>query len=262
VSECVAYIGVIASCSDSATKVSYILTATLSPLVNNVFAVPVVNQIVTVKQIKTYQFCAESKIDITAQIKSFSDACTCPENYANHQAIISRYSPAASMAELTWRFKGGDTMQVSGADTYMKPGPYYISVQANCVSDADCGYDRCTCAPCSNLPSSPYAMYIGPSIDFSSGKSEKAKLESCVVKDVLSGLSGECFEVCPVTVHTVYAYTSNLLPVGIQIAISIACLAFVLLVVGCYWRTHFQTYACCCPLVSETSRTFLFHAID
>jgi hypothetical protein len=249
----VAYIGVIAACSDSATKVSYTLTATLSPLGNDVFAVPVVNQIVTVKQIKTYKFCAESEVNVTAQIKSYSDACTCPVSYANHQAIISRSSPAATMAELTWRFKGGDTIQLSGADTYTKPGPYYMSVQADCLNDEDCGYDRCTCAPCSNLPSSPYAMYIGPTGDFSSGKSEKAQLESCAVKEVLSGLSGECFEVCPVNLRTVYAYTSTLLPVGTQIAISIGCLAFVLLVLGCYWRTHFQTYACCCPLVSEIS---------
>lgn len=245
----------IASCSDSASKVSYTLTATLSPLGGNIFTVPVVNQIITAKQVKTYRFCVESRVNITAQIKSHTDSCTCPVSYANHQVVVSRSIPLANTDELMWRFKAADStgsIQISGADTYTKPGPYYMNVIANCVSDAECGNERCTCAPCSNLPLSPYTLYIGPSVEFNNGKSVKARIDACAVKDVTSGLAGECFEVCQADVRTVYAYTATFLPVGIQVAISLGCMALVLLVLGCYWRLHFQTYTCCNPLVSHT----------
>ena len=253
------YIGVIAACSDSATKVSYTLIATLSPLRKNVFGSPLLNQIVSARQINTYQFCVESKMNITSMIKSYTDPCTCPLSYADHQVVISHNDPLTqnSKSGMAWRMQGGDssTVAISGPDTYTKPGPYYMNVYANCESDADCGYSRCSCAPCSNLPSSPYTMYIGPTADFSNGKSAKAELDSCISNDVLSGLAGQCFEVCPAGTRMVYLYNVNFLPTGIQAAISFGCMAFLLLALGCYWRYNFQTYMCCCPLVSNTCRT-------
>lgn len=256
VSECSVYIGVTASCTNNATRVGYALTATLNPLGNNIFQVPQVNQFVSAKRANTYKFCVDSQSNITAQIKSHADPCTCPASYANHDVLISRTFPLATKADLTWRMAGGNTsgtVELSGADTYTKPGTYYMNVFANCASDADCGKAKCTCSPCSNLPVSPYTLYVGTTADFSNGVSATVTLASCSVKGVLSGLAGQCVEVCPWEIQTVRSYKSGFLSIGAQVGISIGCLIAAMLLLGCYFYTRFEAYSCCRPLVSDAS---------
>ena len=240
-SVCQYYIGVAGYCAAlNSSQVAFSLTATLSPLSNSIFKAPVVNQIVGANSNNLYTFCVDSASDVMAQMKSFTSACQCPYSYANLGVVISRYSVNPRPKDLTWKVLGSNhTVSISMSAALIIPGTYYLSVLGTC--DTECSTEQCTCAPCTNLPLSPYALYVGGVADTAMWSSSYS-LGSCSVPGIISGPYGKCGSLCPHSLSIKRDFFSTIPPLSKQFGIAGAVLAFLICLSGSCFFCNYQTY--------------------
>ena len=240
-SVCQYYIGVAGYCAaPDSSSVAFTLTATLSPLRNSIFKAPLVNQIVEAEWSNSYTFCVDSVMNVTAHIKSFTSACQCPYSYANLGVVISRYKANAQPKDLTWKLLGSsNTGIISMSSALIIPGTYYLNVLGTC--DTECPTQQCTCAPCINLPVSPYALYVGGVTDALLWSS-KYSLGSCTLPGIVGGPYGQCGYLCPHTVSAKKNIFSRIPPLNTQFGIAGAVLVFIICSFGFCFYCNYQTY--------------------
>jgi hypothetical protein len=160
---CEMYVGVYGYCVDDYDNpIDFEITASLIRN-HKIFNVPQRNQYVAPMTHNFYEFCVASEADATAQLLTFTDACSCPYNYSDLEMVISKTNRQATSQDLVWRVEHTDVgykeidLMVSDIDT--RPGTYYLNVYGYCNQATSC-VDACTCAPCTNLASSPYALLV------------------------------------------------------------------------------------------------------
>ena len=167
------YIGVAGYCvTPDAQYVNFTLTATLLRLKNDIFKIPQLNQLVAAKGANQYQFCVDKKVDVIAQMKSFTNACDCPNTYANLEYVISRTNANAGIGDLAWKIRSGQTtgiVKLLAQDNNTRPGTYFLNVLGSCNNPSECS-SKCTCGPCANLANSKYAL----SVDYSTSSSNSS----------------------------------------------------------------------------------------
>jgi hypothetical protein len=240
-SVCQYYIGVAGYCAaPNSSQVDFTLTANLIPLGSGIFQAPLVNQKVQANKRNLYNFCVDSVIDVTAQLKSFTNACQCPTSYANLGVLISRYRANAGHKDLTWKLLGSNnTGSLSLSKALIIPGTYYLNVLGNCESE--CSEQRCTCAPCTNLPVSPYALYVGGVAEALTWSSSY-NAGSCAVPGITGGLYGQCGYLCPYTVSMRKNFFDEIPSLGTQFGIAGAVLSAFICIFGCCFFCNYQTY--------------------
>ena len=240
-SVCQYYIGVAGYCTaPGSTSVAFDLTATRQPTSSSIFKVPVLNKIVQAESRNSYSFCVDSVMNVTAQMKSFRSACQCPYSYSNLGVVISRYRPDAQPRDLTWKMLGSNhTGAISMSSALIVPGTYYMNVIGTC--DDECTTARCTCAPCSNLPFSPYSLYVGGELDTAKW-AKSYKMGSCAVPGVIQGPYGQCGYLCPHNLTRQEDFLSRIPPLGMQFGIAGGVLAFLFCsFVSCFF-CNYQIY--------------------
>lgn len=259
-SECLMYIGVTGYCTTAVTSLNFILTATLVPLGNNIFAVAETNQTVKPNGVMKYEFCVDDAVDVKAQLKSFTSACNCPKSYANLEYVISRTNVNATINDLTWKYEGGGgdetgIVKLLESDADTRPGTYYLNVLGTCTLAADCD-NACTCSPCANLARSPYTIYIANSSDLSHHSNASVSTGSCpaTMPSVVGGNFGVCSATCPsVSVASAASLYTQLLNAGAKAAIAICVILVALAILGaglCYYRRRLT--CCAVSLIRNT----------
>lgn len=157
----------------SFASVFYQLTVTLTHQ-HAIFNVPQLAQLVAPGGQRQYKFCLNTdpaspfySKDARVNLYSYTDSCACPEAYSDLQVVVSKSDPSAGIHDNVWRIGHGykDASGVSAldlapsTDVDVRAGTYYLSVLGYCTSSAFCR-NACKCAPCSNLPSSPYSLSV------------------------------------------------------------------------------------------------------
>ena len=251
------YIGVTGYCAlPGATRVDFTLSATLVPVTTSIFQAPLTNQTMLAGKAKKYVFCVDSAVNVTVQMKSFTSACDCPSSYANYAATISRSTSEANQQDLTWKMGGlgneSAQVQLLASDKNTRPGVYYMTVINDCGSASDCRGSECTCAPCANVANSPYALYVGTSADFASGKSAAASLGTCAVAGQASGMYGVCKSTCPLTATETppQSQFDNVVSQGVRVMAAIAAVLIILGISGCFYLYKRQRNSSVCAAVS------------
>jgi len=149
--------------------ITYTITVTLKPQ-KRIFGTPQLNQIVGANAVNSYKFCVNPTTtpDANAQVQLFeyTDACQCPDTYSDLEMVVSSSMPGAGIDDNVWRVGYGNkpssglsTINLLASDTDTRVGTYYLNVIGHCTASADC-HNECKCAPCTNLPSSPYAVSV------------------------------------------------------------------------------------------------------
>ena len=149
--------------------VGYTLTVTLVEQ-HRIYDVPQLAQFATPGAAKTYKFCVNPdktpNLDATIDLFSYSDACACPDSYSNLELAVSKRLSTAGINDNVWRVghgvkpkDGRTTLNLLKTDPDTRAGTYYLNVIGYCSSANSC-QNECHCAPCSNLPSSPYSLSV------------------------------------------------------------------------------------------------------
>ena len=242
------YIGVAGYCvTPNAQYVNFTLTATLLQLKNDIFKIPQLNQLVAAKGANQYQFCVDKKVDVIAQMKSFTNACDCPSTYANLEYVISRTHADARINDLTWKFQAGQStgiVKLLAQDADTRPGTYFLNILGFCKDESKC-HDKCTCGPCANVAASEFALYVDYSDSFALLSNSSLALGSCTAIDTTSGSTGICGNVCPLVTSPIIASPSffdTMSSSRIAVAISASFLMLVTTVIGgCLYLRHKQS---------------------
>ena len=89
-------------------SIKYVLSTTVTPS-RGIISQPQLNQNAPANGVNRYRFCASVlPHDLTLQLKSYVSACTCPDQYALYDVLVSKYNPHAGINDLVWRIRGGD----------------------------------------------------------------------------------------------------------------------------------------------------------
>lgn len=160
---CQLYIGVTGYCStNQTTHVNYTLNVQFENA-NNIFQTPQLQQNIQPQTYNRYQFCYTSDVDITAQLLTWTNPLICPSKYTDLDLIISRTNRYATSSDIVWRVPASNTgpkeILLFANNTDVRAGTYYLNVYGNCIANNECN-NFCTCAPCSNLANSEYAVYV------------------------------------------------------------------------------------------------------
>jgi hypothetical protein len=150
-------------------SIRYSITVTLKPQ-KRIFGTPQLNQVVGANAVNSYKFCVNPSTtpDKSAQVQLFeyTDACQCPDTYSDLEMVVSSSLPGAGIDDNVWRVgygnkpsSGVSTINLLASDTDTRVGTYYLNVIGHCTASSDC-HNECKCAPCTNLPNSPYAVSV------------------------------------------------------------------------------------------------------
>lgn len=127
---CYYYIGVYGYCVDNFNvPVTYNLNVQMDR-VHVDFNNPRTNQTIVPKGRNDYEFCIHDEKDVSIQILTYTDACTCPTRYSNLEMVVSKDNRDARLSDLVWRITSYDTstreITLSANDEDVRPGIYAV----------------------------------------------------------------------------------------------------------------------------------------
>ena len=117
---------------------------------------------------------------------SWTNACDCPDSYANSDLVVSRKNKNAGMQSYVWRMRDGESgahsVTLYTGDVNTRAGTYYLNVASDCSSDCP-ESTLCTCSPCSNLEKNLFSLYVASSESYDKTLTSAEMLGTCPEPD-------------------------------------------------------------------------------